>query len=77
MDKVKDELDLSSYSSKIELDDATAVDTSNLAAKRVFLQRIKKVVNVIWIIFLTILDNLKAKVDDLDNDKLKIAPADL
>ena len=36
MDKVKDELDLSSYSSKIELDDATAVDTSNLAAKRVF-----------------------------------------
>ena len=51
MDKVKDELDLSSYSSKIELDDATAVDTSNLAAKRVFLQRIKKVVNVIWIIF--------------------------
>lgn len=47
MDKVKDELDLSSYSSKIELDDATAVDTSNLAAKRVFLQRIKKVVNVI------------------------------
>ena len=51
MDKVKEVLELSSYSSKIELDDATAVDTSNLAAKRVFLQRIKKVVNVIWIIF--------------------------
>ena len=36
-DKVKVALDLSNYSTKKELNDATGVDTSNLVAKRYFL----------------------------------------
>ena len=65
---------------KKELEHATGVDTSNLAAKRDFIALkaevdkldIIKVVNVP-----TSLDNLKTKVDDLDVGKLKTVPLDL
>ena len=36
-DKVKVVLELSNYATKIELDHATGVDTSNLAAKKILL----------------------------------------
>ena len=63
-----------------EIDHATGIDTSDLAAKRDFIALkaevdkldIIKVVNVP-----TSLDNLKTKVDDLDVGKLKTVPVDL
>ena len=69
-DKVKVELDLTNY----------AVDTSNLAFKCDFIALkaevdklgINKLVNVS-----TSLNNLKTKVGDLDDGKLKTAPIDL
>ena len=68
-------LDLSNYASKKELDHATRVDTSDLAAKKNFIALktevdkldINKLVNVS-----TSLNNLKTKVDDLVVGKLKI-----
>ena len=68
------------YAIEKELNDATGVDISNLAAKRNFIALkaqvnkldINKLVNVA-----TSLDNLKAKVDDLDVGKLKEVPVDL
>ena len=65
---------------KIELNDATGVDTSNLAAKRDFITLkadvdkldFNKLVNV-----LTDLNNLKIKEDDLDVGKLKTVSIDL
>ena len=68
-------LDLSNYASKKELDHATRVDTSDLAAKKNFIALktevdkldINKFVNVP-----TSLNNLKTKVDDLVVGKLKI-----
>ena len=68
-------LDLSNYASKEELDHATRVDTSDLAAKKNFIALktevdkldINKLVNVS-----TSLNNLKTKVDDLVVGKLKI-----
>ena len=67
-------LDLSNYATKQELNDATGVDTFNLAAKRDFVALktevnkldINKLVNVP-----TGLNNLETKIDDLDVDKLK------
>ena len=61
-DKVKVVLDLSNYASKKELDHATGIDTSGLAAKKDFIALkaevdkldINKLVNVP-----TMLDNLK------------------
>ena len=65
--KVKVVLDLSNYATKKELDHATGVDTSDVAAKKkIIILRtevdkldINKLVNV-----LTSLNNLKIKVDD-------------
>ena len=79
-DKVKVALDLSNYATKKELDHATGVDTSDLAAKKDFIALkaevdkldINKLVNVP-----TSLNNLKTKVDDLDVGKLKTVPVDL
>ena len=68
-------LDLSNYASKEELDHATRVDTSDLAAKKNFIALktevdkldINKLVNVS-----TSVNNLKTKVDHLVVGKLKI-----
>ena len=79
-DKVKVVLDLSHYATKKELDHATGVDTSELAAKKDFIALktevdrlgINKLVNIP-----TSLNNLKPEVDDLDVGQLKAVPADL
>ena len=79
-DKVKVVLDLSNYATKKELDHATGVDTSDIAAKKDFIALnaevdkldINKLVNVP-----TFLNNLKTKVDYLDIGKLKTVPVDL
>ena len=68
-DKVKVVLDLSNYATKKELEHATGIDTSDLAAKKDFTTLkaevgkldINKLTNVP-----TSLNNLKTKVDDLD-----------
>ena len=78
--KVKVVLDLSSYTTKKELDHAGCVDTSDLAAKNNFIA-LKAKVNKLdineLINFVTSLNNLKTKIDDLDVAKLKTAPTDL
>ena len=79
-DKVKVVLDLTNHATKRELDHATGVDLSDLAAKKDFIALkaevdkldINKLVNVP-----TSLNNLKTKVDDLDVGKLKTVPIDL
>ena len=79
-DKVKVALELSSYATKKELEHATGIDTSDLAAKRDFIALkaevdkldINKLTNVP-----TSLNNLKTKVNDLDVGKLKTASVDL
>ena len=73
-------LHLSNYATKKELDYATRVDTSDLAAKKDFIASkaevdkldINKLVNVP-----TSLNNLKTKVDDLDVGKLKTILVDI
>ena len=74
--KVKVVLDLLIYAIKKELNDATGIDISNLAAKRELIafkaEDINKLVNVP-----SSLNNLKTKVDDLDIDNLKTVPMDL
>ena len=79
-DKVKVILDLTNYATKKELEHATVIDTSDLAAKKYFIALkaevdkldINKSVNVP-----TSLNNLKTKVHDLDFGKLKTVPVDL
>ena len=79
-DKVKVVLDLSNYTTKKELEHATGIDTSDLAAKKCFIVLkaevgkldINKLTNVP-----TGVNNLKTKVDDLDVGKLKTVPVDL
>ena len=79
-DKVKVVLDFSNYATKKELDHATGVDRSDLAAKKDFISLkadvyklgIDKPVNVP-----TSLNNLKTKVDDLDVGKSKAVSIDL
>ena len=79
-DKVKVVLDLSNYATKKELDHATGVDTSDLAAKKDFIALkaevdkldINKLINVP-----ISLNNLKIKVDDMDVGKLKTIPVHL
>ena len=79
-DKIKVVLDLSNYATKKELDQATSVDASVLAAKKdIFVLKdeveklgIRKLVNLS-----RSLSNLKTKVDDLDVDKLKAVPSNL
>ena len=71
---------MSNYATKKELDHATGIDTSDLAAKKNFIALkaevdkldINKPVNVP-----TSLNNLKTKLDDLDVGKLKTVPVDL
>ena len=78
-DKVKVVLDLPNYATKKELDQATGVDTSDLAAKKDFIALeaevdklvFNKVVNVP-----TSLNNL-TKVDDRNICILKTVPVDL
>ena len=79
-DKVKEVLDLSKYATKKELEHATGIDTSDLAARKDFNALkteadkldINKMTNVP-----TSLSNLKTKVDDLDVGKLKTVLVDL
>ena len=79
-DKIKVVLGLSNYVTRKELDHASGVDTSGLAAKKGFIalktvfdkRDINKLVNVP-----TSLNNFKTKVDDLDVGKLKTVPVDL
>ena len=76
-DKVNVPLEFSNYATKKELEHATGVDTSNLAAKSNFIALkaeinkldVKKLVNVP-----TALNDLKAKIDNLDVGKLKTVP---
>ena len=73
-------LNLSNYFTKKDLDHATGVYTSDLAAKKYFIAlkaevgkySINKLVNVP-----TSFNNSKTKADDLDVSKLKTAPVDL
>ena len=68
------------FATKKELEHATGIDTSNLAAKKYFIALkaevdkldINKVTNVP-----TSLNNLETIVDDLDVGKLKTVPGDL
>ena len=77
--KIKVELELSDYATKKDLDHATSVDTSYLAAKKDFIVLkpevdkldINKLVNVS-----TSSNNLETEVNDLDV-KLKTVPVDL
>ena len=79
-DNVKVVLDLSNYVTKEELEHATDIGTSNLAAKKDFVTfkaevkklEINKLTNVP-----TSLNNLKTKVNGLDVGKLKTVPVDL
>ena len=79
-DKVKVVLDLTNYSTRKELEHATGIETSDLAAKKDFIVLkaevdkldINKLTNVP-----TNLNNLKTKVDDSDVGKLKSVPVDL
>ena len=77
-DEVKVVLDLSNYATKEELERATSIDTSDLAAKNIWLLGklfkldINKLTNVP-----TSLDNMKTKVDYLDVGKLKTVLVDL
>ena len=65
---------MSNYATKKELNHATGVDTSDLAAKKDFIA-LKAQVEKIDVTKLsnvpTSLNNLKTKVDDLDVGKLK------
>ena len=79
-DKVKVVLDLTNYATKKELEHATGINTSDLAAKKDFIALkdevdkldINKLTNIP-----TSLNNLKTKVDDLDVGKLKTVSVDL
>ena len=78
--RVKAESGLSNYATKVDLKNATGVDTSKLA-KKVVLGSLKPEVNKLDINILekvsTGLNSLKSKVDKLDVDKLITVPADL
>ena len=78
--RVKVELDLSNYATKVDLKTATGVDTSQFA-KIVDLANLKSNVDKLNIDKLknvpTNLNNLKSKVDKLDVDKLLPVPVDL
>ena len=71
---------MSNYATKKELDHATGIGTSDLAAKKDFIA-LKAEVGKLDIVKLvnvpTSLNNLKTKVDDLDVGKLKTVPVDL
>ena len=79
-DKGKVVLDLSNYATKKELEHATGVETSDLAAKKHIIALkneadkldVNKLVNAP-----NTLNNIKTKVDHLDVDKLKTVSIDL
>ena len=77
---MKVELDLSNYSTKADLENATGIDTSKFV-KKVDLANLKYNVDKLDIDKLknvpTNLSNLKNKVDKLDTDKLVPVPVDL
>ena len=71
---------MSNYTTKNELEHATGVDTSNIAAKSDFIVlkvEINKLDTNKLINALTDLNDLRAKIDDLDLGKLKMVPLDL
>ena len=71
---------MSNYTTKNELEHATGVDTSNIAAKSDFIVlkvEINKLDTNKLINALTDLNDLRAKIDDLDLGKLKMVPIDL
>ena len=73
-------LDLSRYATKKELNDATGVDTSNLAAEINFIALKGELdkLDIDKLISVPIgLNNLKRIVDDLDVEKLKTVSVDL
>ena len=76
--KVKVELDLSNYATKIDLKNATGIDASSFAKKTDLadLANIKSDVDQLKNVP-TNLSNLKSKVDKLDVDKLAPVPVDL
>ena len=79
-DKVNVVLDLSNYASKRELDHATGVDTSDLAAKKIFIAlkaEVDKLHSNKLVKVSTSFNKLKTKVNDLDVGKLKTVPVDL
>ena len=65
---------MSNYATKKELEHATGIDTSDLAVKKGFIDKldINKLTNVP-----TSLNNLKTKVNDLDVGNLKTVLVDL
>ena len=77
--KIKLILGLSNYATKNELDDATGLDASYLAAKRDFIalkaEVHKQGINELFDVP-TDLNNLKIEVDDLDVGKIEIVPVD-
>ena len=71
---------MSNYATKKELDYATVVDISDLAAKKGFTAlkaEVEKLDIIKFINFPTCWNNLKIKVNDLDVGKLKAVPVDL
>ena len=78
--RVKDELDLFYYATKVDLQNATGVDKSKFA-KKVNLANLKSDVDKLDIDKLknipSNLSNLKSRVDQLDVDKLVRVPVDL
>ena len=79
-EKVKVDLDLSNYATKVELKNTTGIDTSKFA-KKVDLTNLKTDIDKLDIDNLKNvpgnLSNLKSKVDKLDVDKLVTVPVDL
>ena len=77
--KMKVVLDLSNYG-KLELNNATGVDTSQLAAEIDFVAlkaEVDKVDGNKLVNILSGFNNYETKVDDVDSDKLKTVPVDL
>ena len=71
---------MSNYATKNELEHATGVDISNIAAKSDFIVlkvEINKLDTNKLINALTDLNDLRAKIDDLDLGKLKMVPINL
>ena len=71
---------MSNFATKKELDHATGANKSDLAAAQDLIDlkaEVEKIDINELVNALTSFNNLKAKVDDLDVDKLKTVPVDL
>ena len=79
-DKVTVVLNLSNYATKTQLEHATGIDISDLAAKKDFIALKAEVdnldINKPTNVGISLI-NLKTKVHDLDVDKLKTVPVNL